>query len=411
MKHAIKPVLASVVAVSLLGACATATTDKNVSGKVKIEFFQTKSEAKGTFDSLIAKFNAANPNIVVTQVQPPDAETVLKTRAAKKDIPDVVSLGAADTFKSLATGGQFLDFTNDALAKNIQPAYNKMLTDYTDNGQLNGIPYATNADGVIYNKTMFKDMGVDVPKTWDEFIAVADKFKAAGKNAFYLTLKDAWTGLPAFNALSGSIVGIEFFKDRKAGKTTFAGTLNEVAEKQLKLTGYAEPDYAGKTYADGNIAFAKGEAAMYLQGVWAIPEIQKASPSVDLDIFPLPATNDPAKNKLTSGVDVLLTVAKTSKHQAEAKKFIGFLLQQDNVKQYINEQKAFPTLTGVTQEDKTVAGLKGAFAAGSFVDFPDHYVPASVKLDALVQEFLMKKDVSAFLKKLDSEFDKVVSRQ
>ncbi|MGP0587025.1 carbohydrate ABC transporter substrate-binding protein, partial [Paenibacillus timonensis] len=41
--------------------------------KVEIEFFQNKTEAKETFDKLVAKFNEANPNIKVTQVNPPDA--------------------------------------------------------------------------------------------------------------------------------------------------------------------------------------------------------------------------------------------------------------------------------------------------------------------------------------------------
>lgn len=94
MKKTIKPVMVSLLAMSVLSACGSnsgnnaadnTSSGGNSSGdKVKIEFFQNKTEAKATFDKLVAKFNEANPNIVVTQVNPPDAETVLKTRAAKK---------------------------------------------------------------------------------------------------------------------------------------------------------------------------------------------------------------------------------------------------------------------------------------------------------------------------------------
>ncbi|AIQ11656.1 ABC transporter substrate-binding protein [Paenibacillus durus] len=416
MKKGITTVLAGMLAMSLLGACGNSSSDNSAnggssSGKVKIEFFQNKAEAKTSFDKLVAKFNEANPNIVVTQVNPPDAETVLKTRAAKKNIPDVVGIGATDTFKSLATGGLFEDLSSDPVVKNIQPAYADMLKNYTANNQLNGVPFAANANGVIYNKAMFAEVGAEVPKTWDEFIAVAEKFKAAGKNAFYITLKDSWTTLPAFNALSSSIVGIDFYGQRQAGSAKFAGTINEVAQKQLQLTEYAQKDIFGKTYNDGNVAFAKGEAAMYLQGVWAIPEIQKANPSIDLGVFVLPATNDPSKNKLVTGVDTLLAVSKTSKHPAEAKKFIEFMLQPESVTQYITEQKAFPTITGVTQDDKAVEGLKEAFTQGNLVDFSDHYIPAAMKIDTLLQEFLQKKDVDAFTSKLDTEWDKVANRK
>ena len=422
MKKIIAPVLTGLLAVSLLGACgngsgngtgaAAGQTSGGSSGKkVEIEFFQNKTEAKATFDKLIAKFNEANPDIKVTQVNPPDAETVLKTRAAKKDIPDVVGLGATDTFKTLAAGGMFKDFTDNPLVQTIQPAYIKMLNDLTGSAELNGLPFSANASGVIYNKAIFKEAGVEVPKTWDEFIAVAEKFKEEGKNAFYLTYKDSWTTLVPFNALEPSIAGTDIFKQRQEGTVKFADTLKEVAEKQLKLLDYGQKDIFGKGYNDGNTAFAKGESAMYLQGVWAIPEIQKANPSIELGVFPLPATNDPAQNKVISGVDTLLTVSKNTKHPEEAMKFVQFLLQPDNVKQYIDEQKAFPAITGVTQDDPIMDGFKEAFTAGQISDFADHYIPGAMKLDSLIQGFLQKKDAAAYLNQLDTEWDKVAARK
>lgn len=58
--------------------------DDNADGRVAIEFFQNKSEAKGTFDRLIAKFNEQQTDIRVTQVNPPEAETILKTRVDRE---------------------------------------------------------------------------------------------------------------------------------------------------------------------------------------------------------------------------------------------------------------------------------------------------------------------------------------
>lgn len=59
-----------------------------------------------------------------------------------------------------------------------------MLKDLTGSDELNGLPFSSNASGVIYNKAMFAEAGVTVPTTWDEFMAVAQKFKDSGKNAF-----------------------------------------------------------------------------------------------------------------------------------------------------------------------------------------------------------------------------------
>jgi raffinose/stachyose/melibiose transport system substrate-binding protein len=150
---------------------------------------------------------------------------------------------------------------------------------------------------------------------------------------------------------------------------------------------------------------------MLLQGVWAIPNILKANPNMKVGSFVLPASNDPAQNKLVSGVDVVLTMAKQTKHQQEAQAFIDFLLKPENAKQFIDEQKAFSAVKGVNQEDPNVAELKPAFDNGQLVDFFDHYVPSAMKLENLVQELDMKQDADAFLTKMDKEWDKVQARK
>ncbi|MEK8130312.1 extracellular solute-binding protein [Paenibacillus filicis] len=419
MKKTLHTVIAGTLMVSMLSACGSGGNKSEggtgagagAGGTVKIEFFQNKLEAKDSFNKLITKFNEANPSIQVTQVNPPDAETVLKTRLAKKDLPDVIGLGANDTYISLSQSGVFDNFTNDALLSNVQPAYIDMLNKQTGSAELNGVPFSANASGVLYNKAMFKELGIDIPKTWNELIAAADKIKAAGKTPFYLTVKDAWTSLVLFNSLEPGIVGLDFFKDRKDGKVAFKDSFREVAEKQLKILDYGQKDAFGKGYNDGNVAFAKGEAAMYIQGVWAIPEIKKANPSMELGIFPFPSTNDAAKNKLVSGVDTLLTISKSTKHKEEAKKFIAFLLQPENSKAYIDEQKAFSTIKGVVQSDASVADLNSAFESGSLVDFADHYIPGAMNLSAIIQDFLQKKDIDQYLSTLDKEWDKVASRK
>ncbi|BBI31164.1 ABC transporter substrate-binding protein [Cohnella abietis] len=415
MRKITSVILVSIILLLALNACGN-NTNNNAAGdsgkKVKLEFFQNKVEAKASFDKLVKKFNDANPNIVVTQVNPPDAETVLKTRVSKKDIPDIIGMGATDTFSQLSKAGLFIDFSGDPLTTNLQPVYTETLKKLTGSEQLNGIPYSANASGIIYNKQMFTELGLTIPTTWDELIAVAQKVKDAGKIPFYLTNKDSWTLLVPFNSLSSNIVGINFYDQRKEGTIKFdSPKFREVAEKQLKLLDFGHKDMAGKNYNDGNTAFAKGESAMYLQGVWAIPEILKANPEMQLGVFPFPATNEPANNKVVSGVDTLLTISKNTGHLEEAKKFIAFLQQAENIQAYIDEQKAFSAVKGVNQSDATVQDLKAAFDSGNIVDFSDHYIPSAMKADSIIQSFYQKKNLDAYVKEFDNEWDKVASRK
>ncbi|WP_411348302.1 ABC transporter substrate-binding protein [Paenibacillus sp. WLX2291] len=401
--------LAGLLLMLTLSACTSGNAANN--DVVQLEFFQNKPEAKASFDELVAKFNEQHPNIVVTQVNPPDAETVLKTRVVKNDVPDIIGLGATDTYSLLAQSGIFLNLTGDPLLQKVEPKYVQMLNDVTGMQEVTGVPFALNASGVIYNKDIFQKLGLSVPKTWDELIATAKKAKAGGTIPFYFTYKDDWqTNLP-FNDMGGSLVGIDFYKERRENQTTFQAAYQEVAKKQLELLNYGHNDNFGKNYADGNRAFGNGEAAMYIQGSWAISEIRKVNPDINLGFFPLPASDDESQNKLTAGVDTLLTISSQTKHPEEAKQFIAFLLEPANSQQYIDQQNLFSAVDGVQQKDESVSGLLPYFEQGKIVDFVDHYIPSAVQLNPTVQAFLQNKDINGFLSTLDKEWDKVAARR
>ncbi|WP_370874967.1 ABC transporter substrate-binding protein [Paenibacillus tundrae] len=392
----------------LLSSC---TGRDSANGKVQIEFFQNKPEAKATFDDLIQTFNAAHADIQVTQVNPPDAETVLKTRVVKNDIPDVMAMGATDTYSTLAQSDIFTDLTDSSLVQTIDPNYIQMLKDVTGMDEVTGIPYATNANGIMYNKTLFNEMGLDVPKTWDELIATAQQIKDAGKIPFYFTYKDDWqTNLP-FNALGPNLVGIDFYLERRENKVTFKEKYREVAEKQLELMKYGHSDNFGKAYSDGNRAFANGEAFMYIQGTWAIPEIRKANPNVDIGFFPFPTGNDASQIKLVNGIDSLFTIAADTPNRAQAEEFIAFLLEPENIGRYIDEQTLFSAVEGVKQDDPAVQELMPYIEQGKVIDFADHYIPAAVQLNSIVQSFLQNQNIDNYLDTLDKEWDKVANRR
>lgn len=84
-------------------------SELSVSGDVEIEFFQQKREAVDSFQAVIDAFMEKNPNITVTQNVVPDASTVLMTRAASNDIPDVMMHWPTDS--------QFVQFAQQGRVK------------------------------------------------------------------------------------------------------------------------------------------------------------------------------------------------------------------------------------------------------------------------------------------------------
>jgi len=403
------------VASTAASSVASAVSETAVTQPATLELFSTKSENKNILQSIIDDFHAQNPDITITITCPQDAGTVLKTRLTKNDIPDIVAMGGDATFKELQGADVLEDLSFEPYAASVQDSYKKMIYDVQKDKEqkLYGVPYATNASGVLYNVDMFKEAGVEVPKTWDEFLAACKKFQGAGKTPFELTLKDSWCCLPPWNSMAPDLQLSSFTDDRMAKKTTFAATHQEVAQKYLELLKYAQKDYMGTTYADGNKAFAEGKAAMMINGNWAISEFKKTNKDFKVDLFAFPASNDTSKNYVTSGVDVLFGINKDSKAKDAAKKFVSFMMEKTTAQKYIKDQFAFSAIKGVEQEDSTVAGVKADIGSGKVANFPDHYYPSGFDLASLAQNFAKNaaanmdatKNIADFLKQCDEKYD------
>ncbi|WP_424768519.1 ABC transporter substrate-binding protein [Paenibacillus sp. sgz302251] len=410
MKKALSLTLTLALTISIITACGSKDEGSSNNEKVKIEFFQYKPEAVATYDALIGKFEAANPGIDVVQTNVPESATVLKTRVAKGDVPDIISTGGDAQFADLATNDILADLTDYAAQSSVIEGYKTTLKLITGSEELYGVPFAANANGIIYNKGEFEALGLSVPTTKDEMDNVLAVIKAAGKVPFHLTFKDAWTALPAWNVFAASLQPANFYADRAAKSTTFAAAHKDLMTQYLEFMQNGQPgDRFTDGYAEGNTAFAKGASVMYLQGVWAIPEILKANPEIKLGVFPYPVSNDKSKNLLVSGVDVLFAISATSKYPEEAKKFIDFMIQTENAQQYTNEQKSFSAIKGVFQNEESYSDLKPVFEEGRIADFPDHYING-MDLGIIVQELMQKKDIDAALKKMDEEYDKLATR-
>ena len=408
--------LAAVMAIGMLSGCGgSKEAAKTEDGKVELELLSTKTESKETMQALVDKFNESQDKYVVTLNQPADAGTVLKTRMTKDDLPDLVAMGGDSTYAELQGAGVLAEITDADFLENINESYMKML--YTLNKDQEekcyGVPYATNSSGIIYNKDIFEENGVEVPETWSELIEVCETLQANGVTPFELTFKDAWTILPAWNSMAPVLQPENFYVDRKAGETTFAGTHEELLEKYAELVQYAQKDYMGTSYDDGNKAFAAGEAAMMINGCWAITEITKANADVNIDQFAFPSCDDADANLVTSGVDVLLGYTTDCADEEGAKAFIAFMCEAENAQQYIDEQFAFSAVVGVEQKSETVAGVQEDITAGKVADYPDHLYVSGLDLSADLSTFFLNmnngmeltENIAATLEKIDTDYD------
>lgn len=409
-------VAVTAVASLVLAGCAITGGDD----RVTLSFFQFKGEALEDFNEIIADFEAENPDIDVVQNQVADADTIIRTLLVKDKAPDVITLNANGGFGKLAQAGVFYDFSDEPVLDTIKPSVQEILADLGNKeGEVNGLGYVNNANGVIYNRAIFEEQGLEAPETWDEFIAVCDQLQAAGITPFYGTLADSWTGLPSFNALGAYPAQDDFFdKMREEGEdvgpdseVSFQKDFREAMEQQFELFSYTQEGYRGKTYDDGNAAFANGEVAMLMQGIWAINPVKEINPDIDAAIFPYPAGDDPEERLLVSGVDVVVTMGKDTPHREEALRFIDYLFSKDVIEAFAASQNMVPSVEGAElSDDPVIQSVKPFFDDGMITGFIDHQIPPSIPLAAIDQQYLFDGDVDAALATLDSEWRKVAAR-
>jgi raffinose/stachyose/melibiose transport system substrate-binding protein len=406
---------AALVTIAFAG-CANAGGDD----RVQLDFFQFKGEALEDFAGIIDDFEAENPDIDVVQNQVADADTVIRTLLVKNRTPDVITLNANGNFGRLAQAGVFADFSGDPLLDTVNPAVQEILADLGNaEGEVNGIGYVNNANGIIYNQQIFEEQGLEVPETWDELIAVCEQLQAAGITPFYGTLAENWTTLPSFNGLGAYAAQDGFFDDlRDEGadvgpdsEVSFSKDFSQALDQQLELFSYAQEGYRGRSYDDGNAAFANGDVAMLMQGIWAVNPIKVVNPDIRAGIFPYPATDDPADRLLVSGVDVVVTMGKDTPHPEEAKRFIDYLFQEDVIQEFAASQNMIPSVEGAElSDDSAIQSVAPWFEEGRITGFIDHQVPPSIPLAQIDQEYLFTGDAEDTLATLDREWSKVAAR-
>jgi len=409
-------VVAAGAVITLLGGCAS-SADSEVT---TLNFFQFKGEALEDFDEMIADFEAKNPDIRIRQNQVADADTLIRTLLVKDRVPDIITLNANGNFGRLAQAGVFHDFSDEPVLKTINPAVQEILADLGTYGdEVNGLGYVNNANGVIYNQDIFEEQGLEVPETWDEFVAVCDALVEAGITPFYGTLADSWTGIPSWNALGAYPAQDDFFDKLRAqgedvgpdSEVSFQKDFGEVMDQQLTLFSYMQEGYRGRTYDDGNAAFANGESAMLLQGIWATNPIKQVNPDIRMGIFPYPGTDDPDDRLLVSGVDVVFTMGKDNPKQEAAMRFIEYAFQKDVIEDFAASQNMVPSVVGAElSDDAALQSVKPYFDDGRITGFIDHQVPPSIPLIPIDQEFLFNGDAESALAALDNEWRKVAAR-
>ncbi|TFV95310.1 ABC transporter substrate-binding protein [Leifsonia flava] len=396
-----------------LGGCAA-----DSGGPADITFHMSKPEAIPYFRELTKKFNAEQSDVRVTL----DTASNLSAGFLRGNPPDVGLLNYNEEMARFMERGALSDLSDLPVAERIRPDVQELVDQYaTYPGRTSVLPYSVAAASVIYNVELFEENGVDVPTTWDELIAACDTFEAAGITPIYSTFKEPWSvGQGLFDYTVGGSIDVAGFYDEldelgtevgPDSDVSFEKTLKEPVERMVELAGYSNDNAASRSYGDGNVAMAKGEAAMYMQGPWALGEIAKTDPDLELGTFPLPVTDDPDDLKVRVNLDLALWVPEASTEKEAAKTFVSYLMEQDTLDEYNAEFLGFgTTVDAAPATDERILGMQEYYDDGRFYQGASKFVPLSIPTDNYIQSIATGADVDATLRRLDADWARLALR-
>lgn len=396
----------SAVVLAVSGLFLEGCGNESDHGKIQINMVQYKPEAVKAFEEIEKRFNETHDDIELTIESPNDAMTVLKTRFIKEDYPDIIGIGGDINFSNFVDSDILADISDFEGLSDIKQAYldiDKNLEFVPMDGTY-AVPYVANAAGILYNRAMFEENGWEIPGTWDEFLELLDTIQESGQLPLHFGFKDTWTCLAPWNAMACDLAPADVCQQVNKGETTFAREYRELAEKIIQLLPYAQDDPYAYSYNDACTAFARGESAMYCIGSYAVPQILSVNPDMDIDSFVFPANDDADGQLLNSGIDLQFSVTKDCKNTEAAYEVLSFLLEDESIQLYLDEQNAVPCKDSEFTLPSMLDGMKKYIDEGKMVDYQDHYYPSEMSVDALIQTYLMDGDTDAFLENFDEQW-------
>jgi raffinose/stachyose/melibiose transport system substrate-binding protein len=283
----------------------------------------------------------------------------IRTMVAASQPPDVFYFNYNPNDLTLFKSGQLMDFTPYMDAQWKGRFYQSDLDTMTYDGKLLAIPMEQGPVIFYFNTALLQKAGVaSIPRTWDEFMAMADKLKSSGIGAASLfTADDAWH---ATNLLS-------YFAGEAGGTKVFSGSLNSPAMVQAatqlqKLFQYAAQDAVGGKWAVSVQDFVAGRTAVIADGPWLIGILEGQMTD------PTQAVAAPAPRFKAADPSLVVTDANTpwtaSAHLSNSQKaavadFLKTFTSEAVMKDFaVKGKDIFASKLSLTPDEQTQAGVK-----------------------------------------------------
>ena len=292
---------------------------------VEISFWHAMSgDLEKTLEKLTDKFMEANPNITVTLQNQSSyndlQQKMTATLASPKDLPTLTQ----------AYPHWMINAMQDELLVDLKPYienetigsenYNDILEGFRTSseidGKIYGMPFNKSTEVIWYNKTLFDELGLEVPKTFEEFAQVAKT----------ITEKKGIVGA-GFDALNNFYTTYLKNKGVDFNSETDVTSAESVEAANYYLDGIKE----GYFRIAGTDMYLSGPFANETLGMYVGSNAGESFVKQGVDgKFEIGVAPYPAESVMQQGTDLYMFSNATAEQRTAAFEFLKFLTSTEN---------------------------------------------------------------------------------
>lgn len=327
---------------AVLSGCSSknegASESKNEGGKSKngkisgeITVITQRTDIVNTvFKDYAKKFNEKYPDVKVNFEALADYGGQITTRMNTDEYGDVLLIPTQIPIKDIPDFFEPLG-TLEEMQKKYMGVEERAV-----NGKVYGIPIAMSYTGIIYNKKVFKEAGIDkLPRTFDEFIAALEKIKKNTKAIPLYTNYAAGWPLTQWEGTVTTVAGDPDYYNVKMPNEDDVWAKGKPHYELYKLMydvvkkGLVEKDPLTTDWESSKAMLGRGEIATMVLGSWAIGQIKGVSETPD-DIGFMPFPTNANKVIIPLGADYQIAINKHSKNKEAAKAWLYWFINESN---------------------------------------------------------------------------------
>ena len=313
--------LMSILLVSAVLGTTLGTTAVSAADETSVSLW-TWSPITRTAEKMIDAFEKANPDITIDYTNynyNPEYLQALSAASASDNLADIVGLQPGSLTQTYSD--YLIDLSDYAKAEwgdDWTSVYDNVTQSQLQLGNKDGddghyiLPIETQDIYVEYNKTLFEQLGLKVPTTYDELVEVSKTLRDNGYAPLFFGGADGWQHVNLLLMCTSQISDTLFDECQNGEKAWTCDEMKQAMTNYKKLFDdgvMQDGSLSSTSYSDGTTLFLAGQAGMMLLGSWWAQEytsedVSDAVANWDYDYFYLPALEEGlSDSKAIGGVD------------------------------------------------------------------------------------------------------------